>query len=257
MGFVTLGRGGRCGNVCCEQIFQIVAGERGVTGQRLVQHAGQRVGVDRRGHRLAREPFGRHVIHGADTRSFCGQPTVALALGDTEVDEVGEIGRGDNDVLRLDVAVDQPGGMGRVQSRRDLADDGHRARRFQRTVLDQVRQRRTLHQPHVDVEAAVDLAPVMDGDDVRFLQDRRRMRFPLEPGTEDGVVGVLIRKDLQGHGPVLVRIEGLVHLPHPASTQQARDRVLAERRTDARIHFQSPLIVRYRRSIACEATRCR
>ncbi len=45
-----------------------------------------------------------------------------------------------------------------------------------------------LHQTHVDVEAAVDLAPVVDGDDMGFLQDRGGVGFALESGPKRGVV---------------------------------------------------------------------
>ena len=45
-GFVALGRGGGSGDVGRDQMLQTVAGERRVSGQRLVQHARQRVDVD-------------------------------------------------------------------------------------------------------------------------------------------------------------------------------------------------------------------
>ncbi len=44
-------------------------------------------------------------------------------------------------------------------------------------------QRLPLDQAHVDVELAVDFAPVMDRDDMGFLQNRRGMRLALKSGA--------------------------------------------------------------------------
>src|SRR5437588_737299 len=70
------------------------------------------------------------------------------------------------------------------QSGGDLTDDRHRPRGRQRALRDQVEKRLALHQAHVDVETAVDLAPVVDRNDVRFLQHRRRLGLALEPGPK-------------------------------------------------------------------------
>ena len=111
-----------------------------------------------------------------------------------------------------------------------------RTRRCQRALREQVGERLPGHQPHVDVEMAIDLAPVVDRDHMRFLQDRRGARFALKPCPEALVMGVLVGQDLQRDSASLVGVVGLVHLTHPAPADQARDGVLAERRADARFH---------------------
>lgn len=57
---------------------------------------------------------------------------VGGGAGDAEVDEVGEVVRGDQDVLRFDVAVHDAGGVGGIERGGDLGDDGDRAWRGQR-----------------------------------------------------------------------------------------------------------------------------
>jgi hypothetical protein len=104
-------------------ILETVTGKRTVPGQRFVKHARQRVHIDRRGGLLVGEPFRRHVIDGADRSSGGCQPGVASRFCDAPVDEVGEIGLGDDDVVRLDIAVHQALGVCRVQRRADLTDD--------------------------------------------------------------------------------------------------------------------------------------
>jgi hypothetical protein len=51
------------------------------------------------------------------------------------------------------------------------------------------------------VEPAVDLAEVVDRDDVRVLQPRRAVGFAPEPGPEALVAGQVGLQDLQRHDP--------------------------------------------------------
>ena len=94
---------------------QRVAGERDLPGEALVGHHGQRPHVDLLvglralgGDEIAGEVLGR-----ADERARLGQ-LLAVALGvfgDAEVEHLGEqlaVNLGDEDVLRLDVAVNDP-----------------------------------------------------------------------------------------------------------------------------------------------------
>src|SRR4051812_39509905 len=127
-------------------------------------------------------------------------------------------------------------GVRGIECCRDLADDVDGARRCQRSGCEQFGECLSRHQSHVDVEMTVDLTPVVNGDHMRFSQDRRRTGFALEPGPKVFVVGVLVGQDFQRHGAPLLGVVGLVHLTHPAHAEHARDGVLAERRTDARIH---------------------
>ena len=186
------------------------------------------------------EPFRGHVTDGSDGSARGRQPGVAPHRGDTEVDEVREIGLGDDDVVRLDIAMQQPLGMCGIQRGADLTDDGHRPRRFHRPVRDHLVEGLPVHEPHVDVEPAVDLPPVVDGNDVRFLENGRRMGLTLKPLPKRVVVGERVGEDLERDSPVLVGVVRLVHLTHPALAEQADDVVLAERRTDARLHGATP-----------------
>jgi hypothetical protein len=61
-----------------------------------------------------------------------------------------------------------------------LADDVHCAGRIKRTVGQHRVQVAALDQPHIDVEAAVDFAVVMDRYHVRAVQSCGRMGFPAE-----------------------------------------------------------------------------
>src|SRR6202011_1151147 len=154
----------------------------------------------------------------------------------TEIDQVSEIRRRDNDVLGLDVAMNQSLVVRRIESRSDLADDRQRPGRFKSTQLYQVIQRLPLHQAHVDVHAAVDLSPVMNRDNMWLLKNCGGTRLSEESRPERLVSGKLITQDFQCDGSALGSVVGLIDLPHPTLAEEAGDLVLAERRPDARVH---------------------
>jgi len=93
------------------------------------------------------------------------------------------------DVGRLDVAVDDPSAVRRVQRRRDLFDDGHRALRIDGATVEDLGQGRAADMSHGDVEDAVRLAGLVHRDDVRMIQVRRGPRLVGEPLPERGVNG--------------------------------------------------------------------
>ena len=83
-------------------------------GQRLVEDAAERVDVGGRPDRPAPPLLRRHVLGGADHRGAAGGAALAERLGEAEVGEEGAVAF-DQDVVRLDVAVDDAGGVGGVE----------------------------------------------------------------------------------------------------------------------------------------------
>ena len=110
-----------------DDVLKAIAGIRGGSGQGFVQDASQRINVGRRRGRLAREPFGGHIREGADRATGGREPGVTVRLGDAEIDQIGEVGRGNDDVLGFDIAMDQPLGVRGLERRGDLAVDRDRA----------------------------------------------------------------------------------------------------------------------------------
>jgi hypothetical protein len=116
------------------------------------------------------EAFWGHVGPGADGgvgRCQCG---VGGAAGDAEVDEVGEVVVGQQDIGGFDIAVHQPGLVGAMQRRGDLFDDVNCTCGFERPSVEQSLQVGAVDQAHGHIEAAVDLADVVDRHDVRVVQ---------------------------------------------------------------------------------------
>ena len=129
-----LGRGTGSQQMRGNQPFHAVGAIWRRPGQALAQHAGQRIDVGAVGDLVAGESLRGHVVVGSHGRPDLGQPRVGGGADDTEIHQIGEVAAGDQDVLRFDIAMCHAGGVRGVQRGGDLADDGHRPRRGQRTV---------------------------------------------------------------------------------------------------------------------------
>jgi hypothetical protein len=125
--------------------------------------------------------------------------------------------------------VHQAAGVRRIQGLGHLRDDVDGPRGRQRTVaLQQFGQVDTTHQRHVDVELAVDLAVVVDRDDVRLGQPRGELRFPAESRLERGVRAEPGRQALERHRPLSNRVERPKDLPHTSDADEFFQSVRAE-----------------------------
>jgi len=152
--------------------------------------------------------------------------------------------------VRLHVAVDEAGGVGVCQAvaglhrQRDPLGRRERAAAFERRPLDVL---------HHDVRpAAVGLACVEDGDDVRVRESRCQPRLAEESPPERGVAGEALREQLHRHLPVELGVVCEVHRGHAAVAERPLEPVAAA--TDAgRTHAGEfyPRCKFFRRSHSC------
>ena len=112
-----------------------VLGERHLAGEQLEEQAAERVDVDAGVDLAAGDLLGSDVIERADEAAGLGQAGLGGDVaGDAEVGDVGVLGAlaaAEQDVGRLDVAVDQAGGVDRVEAVADLGDQLDRDRRLE------------------------------------------------------------------------------------------------------------------------------
>ena len=73
-----------------------------------------------------------------------------------------------------------------------------------------------------NVLASILFADVVNGQDVRVIEGRSRLGFPLKSASRGRVCGVLVEK-LDRHRAIQLRIEGAVHDTHAAFAQDAVD----------------------------------
>ena len=89
--------------------------ERHHSGQAPIEDRRQAVDVAERRRRLRVDLLWRDVVERPDELSGLGQPGLVQSLGEAEVRQVGVVARADEDVVRLDVAVDEIGLVGEVE----------------------------------------------------------------------------------------------------------------------------------------------
>jgi hypothetical protein len=131
----------------------------------------------------------------------------------------------EQDVLRLDVAVNDPLPVGVVERPRHLPGDPHGV--LHRQVLlagKPVAERFAIDERHHIEDRRLDPARVMERQDVRMLQVGRGADLGQEPlGAEDG--GQLGAEDLERHLAVVPEVVGQVDRGHAALAERALDRV--------------------------------
>ena len=216
--------------------------------ERFVEDTTERVDV-RGGRDLLRvDLLGRRVVGRPDEDARLGQVTVTALLRDPEVHQVDAAGAVlDHHVRRLHVAVDHLVGVCRVERSRDLLQDRERVVRILRaSVGDQLPEVGPVHVAHRDVRHPVEVAGVVDRDDVRMVDRGDRLRLADEPLLEVVAAAELGREGLQGGLALEQHMFGLVDEAHAAASEQAGDPVPGELHASAKsaIHVRDSTSVR-------------
>ena len=86
----------------------------------------------------------------------------------------------------------------------------------------------TLDEFHYERADPVRLLQAMNVRDVRVVQRREHLRFPLEARQAIGIVGKGLGQDFDRHVAIERRIAGAIDLAHPAHTDLNSDFVDAE-----------------------------
>ncbi len=212
--------------------------ERGLARQRVIGDRSEGVDVGPDVEFLsAGRLFGRHVrwraAHGQVGRQHGGLGVLGQ-LHQAEVEHLGHVGLaptvGDEDVGRLQVAVDQADRVGLGQPGAGLAEQEDRpARRQGAGRPDQLFQAHPGQVFHDVIEdAVVGVAVVVDGDRVGVREPGGRVDFSLEAGQGRGVGASLGFDQLEGAGTLQELVLGHVDLAHPAGADLLEEPILAE-----------------------------
>ena len=214
-----------------------VARERHLTGEALEEHTAQRVQIGAAVGPLTTDALGRHVVDRADQLVAGRGPADGRdVLGQPEIGEIDLLGRAlhrDQRIARLDVAVQQPMRMRRIERLRQLTDQGDRPLGGQRPVLAQ--QRRQIGAPHVahrDEEMPVDLAGLIDRDDPGVIDRRRQPRLRQEPCAKPCVLREMPGQQLERHVATQPHVQRPIDDAHPAAAQKRLQAVTPQLRPD-------------------------
>ncbi len=175
-----------------EQIGALVGG---VAAELLERHVGRRA-EDRAGGRqrdrwwAGQRGLGHPRGQGGFDRRELREPEVGHAHASVVADE---------DVVGLEVAVDDAGGVGGGEAAAGGAQGVDDRAPAARGIAQPAAEGGALDQLHDDEELVVGGADLVDGDDVGVGQARHGARFTREPGTEAvAVVGAGQAQDLEG-----------------------------------------------------------
>ena len=221
-----------------------VALERRPAGERLVQDGPQRVDVGLHADaRAAGGLLGGHVAGSAEDLPGLGQAAVgADVLGEAEVGDfrdgrppvpgvdralsgVGLVGK--EDVGRLQVAMDDPGLVRRVDRPGDRLDQGGGLAGRPRGLAEPLGQRPPLDVLHREEGPAETLADLIDLDDVGMLEAGQALPLHEEAEQVFGAAPVG-QHHLQRHHPVRVGLPGEIDDAHPAPAQLPLDPVAGQ-----------------------------
>ena len=211
-----------------------VPDERRSAGQQLVEQAAGRVDVGPRVDGLAAGLLGGEVLRGPDDGRGLGHGVrVAHRASDAEVHHLDVAARGEHDVPRFDVAVDDAGAVAVVERGQHTAGDLERTLGQDLAALAQdVAQGASGHELHDDVGlhrlTAVGgrlLAGVVDGDDGRVVERGRALRLAAEPGLERRVAGQVGAEPLDRDHAAQAAVVSLAHLGHAAPAEQLAELV--------------------------------
>jgi hypothetical protein len=149
--------------------------------------AGQVIRIHRTGRGVERSDVARRTARHTDLRQ-------------SEVQNLGVTTLGDENVRRLDVAMDDALRMRGIEGVGNL--DGERENQFgfERTPSDAMLQRHAVEKLHGDEVLPFALVNLEDHADVGVVQGGRRLCFALEPCESLRVLGDFIGQEFQGDG---------------------------------------------------------
>ena len=222
----------------------VLAVERDVPGQHLVEHDAERVDVRLAVDVVAERLLGRHVVGRAEHAAVGGQPVVAQRAGDPEVGHLGRALGVQQHVLGLDVAMhdlvrvrgpERAGDLDRVRQRLVDRQPAH--------PPDPVLERLALDVLEDDVGPVLVLAGVDHADDVGMRELGDRPRLAPEALQLVGVGRHLPVQELDRHPPFEVDVEGLIDRRHPSRADLGVEPIPAtEQHAHERAHELLPIV---------------
>ena len=160
--------------------------ERQEAGGHFVEHDAEGKKIGATVEFFAPQLFWRHVSHGANGRARAGQfqdarvgeslrisaggPGGARNFCQPEIENLGVAAIGDEDIRRLDIAVDDAFAVRRIQGVCDFDRQREQALELHRSAVDQVLQSLTAEALHHDEQMTLMLADFVDGADVGMVQ---------------------------------------------------------------------------------------
>jgi hypothetical protein len=177
-----------------------------------------------------------HVVRRAEARAARGERRaagrVADQLGDAEVGDLHAALRVEEEVFRLDVAVEHAALVGVLERLADLRHHRERLGGREAAGVHRLPQVHAVHVLHEQVREAAGLAEVEHAHDAGVREAREQPALAQEALGEVRVRGERDGQELQRDQPVEMRLPGLEDEAHAARAEQAEDLELRKRGAD-------------------------
>ena len=206
---------------CGERADRRLRRERHVAGHGLDEHERERIQIRTAVELHAARLFGRRVSCGPEhCTGRLGPARFRERAGKPEVGDSHDAVLVEQEVGRLDVAVEHAAAVRVRQRGRDVTTDARRLRDGQARALVEHRPQASTLEKFEDHERHFVLAPVVHGDDVRMMERRRELRLGPEPAQERRVLGEGCVQHLDRDAPAQPRVLGHVDAPARAGTDR-------------------------------------
>src|ERR1700688_1349707 len=154
--------------------------------------------------------------------------TDRLHLRQTKIQNLGASALGDENVGRLDVAMHDALGMGRVERIGNLDPERKKRVNIERASCDAVLQGLALEKLHCDVRLLVALADFVNRANVGMVEGGSGTRFTAEALQCQRVLRHLIGQEFQSDKAAKIGVLGLVNYTHAAATELLHNAIVRD-----------------------------
>src|ERR1022692_1022103 len=149
-------------------------------------------------------------------------------FGQPEIEDLGMTAYRDENVGGLNVAMNDPLGMGRVQSISDVDGDVEELLDVDWPIVDQVLESPSFEKLHYEECPTVLFADVIDDADVGMVQRGGGTRLAAKPFESLGIAFDILREELECDQAAKADVLGLIHHAHSAAADFLDDTIVRD-----------------------------